>query len=100
MSGGDAGYRGIGKRPAHQDRKVAWHVAWGQARPGQEGSQGATGEAAGVVQGQGEGQGGTPAFYGKQVSGHSRIRARPWEKEHGLALLLGFANWNLPVPSL
>ena len=29
---GDGGCRGIGKRPAHQDRKVAWHVAMG---PGQ-----------------------------------------------------------------
>ena len=29
---GDAGYRGIEKREAHQDGKVAWHVAMG---PGQ-----------------------------------------------------------------
>ena len=40
------------------------------ARAEQEGSQGATGEVAGVVQGQGEGQGGTPVFHGKQMSGY------------------------------
>ena len=56
---GDAGYGGMEKREAHEDRQVAWHIAMGRSQRRRLARDGA---ADGGVQVQCEGQGGTRLF--------------------------------------
>ena len=89
---GDAGYRGIEKREAHEDRQVAWHIAM---RPSQR-RRLARDELERLME---ECKSSVRAkvehvfFYVKQMFGYRKVRYRSLAKnKNRLALLLGFAN--------
>ena len=89
---GDAGYRGMEKRKAHEDRQVAWHIAMGPSQRRRlardelerlmEGCKSSVRAKVEHV-----------FFHVKQMFGYSKVRYRSLAKnENRLALLLGFAN--------
>ena len=89
---GDAGYRGMEKREAHEDRQVAWHIAM---RPSQR-RRLARDELERLME---ECKSSVRAkvehvfFYVKQMFGYRKVRYRSLAKnKNRLALLLGFAN--------
>ncbi len=89
---GDAGYRGMEKREAHEDRQVAWPIAMGPSQRRRlardelgrlmEACQSSVGAKVEQV-----------FFSVKQMFGYGKVRYRSLGKnENRLALLLGFAN--------
>jgi len=89
---GDAGYRGIEKRAAHQDRQVAWHIALGagqRRKLARDSLEHLMEQCKSSVRAKVE----HVFFYVKQMFEYSKTRYRGLAKnENRLALLLGFAN--------
>ncbi|WP_161632495.1 transposase [Candidatus Synechococcus spongiarum] len=89
---GDAGYRGIAKRPSHRDRQVAWHSA---LRAGQRRK--VAGDSLERLMEQCQASVRAKMehlfFYVKQMVGYNKTRYRGLAgNENRLALLRGFAN--------
>ena len=89
---GDAGYGGIEKRPSHEDRQVAWHIAIraGQRRKlARDALEHLMEWCKSSVRSKVE----HIFFTVKQMFGYCKTRYRGLAKnENRLALLLGFAN--------
>jgi len=88
----DAGYQGVHKREAHQDRKIDWHIAM---RPGKRkvlepsSKEAKSEKAKASVRAKVE----HPFRYVKRVFGYSKVRYRGLQKNaERLYLLLGFTN--------
>ena len=97
---GDAGYRGVEKRPESAPSAVRWHVAM---RPGLRRQLAPESEAAraqrriAAVRAKGE----HPFLYVKRRFGYAQVRYRGLAKNHQrLALLLGLANLLIAEPQL
>ncbi len=89
---GDAGYRGMEKREAHEDHQVAWHIALGPSqrrRLARDELERLMEACQSSVRAKVEHM----FFYVKQMFGYGKVRYRSLGKnENRLALLLGFAN--------
>ena len=89
---GDAGYRGIEKRPEHQDRDVDWHIAMrpGKRRQLPEGDYEAQAE---TLKAQVRAKVEHPFRYIKRVFGYDKVRYRGLEKNgERLHMLAAFTN--------
>ena len=89
---GDAGYRGIEKRPEHQDRDVDWHIAM---RPGKRRQLpgGGTKAQAETLKAQVRAKVEHPFRYIKRVFGYDKVRYRGLEKNgERLHMLAAFTN--------
>lgn len=89
---GDAGYRGIEKRPEHQDRDVDWHIAMrpGKRRQLPEGGFEAHAE---TLKAQVRAKVEHPFRYIKRVFGYDKVRYRGLEKNgERLHMLAAFTN--------
>jgi transposase, IS5 family len=89
---GDSGYRGVDKRPEHQDREVEWSIAM---RPGKRAVLGPRSRVARAERKKASIRAKVehPFRYVKQVFGYAKVRYRGLHKNtQRLALLLGFTN--------
>ena len=89
---GDAGYRGVAKRPEHRGRDVEWRVAMPPALRRQlpaDGEEARREKEKASVRAKAE----HPFFYVKRMFGYGKVRYRGLHKNaQRIALLLGFAN--------
>ena len=89
---GDAGYRGVEKRPEHQDRDVDWHIAM---RPGKRRQlpEGGIEAQAETLKAQVRAKVEHPFRYIKRVFGYDKVRYRGLEKNgERLHMLAAFTN--------
>jgi IS5 family transposase len=89
---GDAGYRGIEKRPEHRDRDVDWHIAMRPGKRRQLPEGGAEAQAE-TLKAQVRAKVEHPFRYIKRVFGYDKVRYRGLEKNgERLHLLAAFTN--------
>jgi IS5 family transposase len=89
---GDAGYRGVEKRPEHQDRDVDWHIAMRPGKRRQLPEGGAEAQAE-TVKAQVRAKVEHPFRYIKRVFGYDKVRYRGLEKnDERLHILAAFTN--------